>query len=374
MRANSLNIFLVDDDAAARLTATFPFEDPRYQITEFDNGQAFLDAIDGNPDIVLLDIEMPGMSGIETCRALRDSLNWPGHVIFVSSHNDMETRMRAYDAGGSDYIVKPFNAEELLQKVKVAEEILNAKRGLEAQVALASSTAFTAMSSMGELGTVMQFLRASFTCTTCEQLARELFNALQQYGLDGLVELQLPGQTHAVSSQGPCTPLEHSILSHGRSMDHLFQFRDRIVLNYPGITLVVSRLPIADPDTVGRLRDHLSILAEGASARLSALASESARRAQGSGIHEALSALSAILSSTEQQQAAYRLKALDTIDQYIVELESSFVHLELSQKQEETLSRMARGMADRLGGQLGDSREISDQLHGVVGRLQQLAA
>ena len=374
MSAKPLKIFVVDDDPAARLTATFPFDDPRYQITEFDNGQAFLDAIDSNPDVVLLDIEMPGMSGIETCRALRESASWPGHVIFVSSHNDMETRLRAYDAGGSDYIVKPFNAEELLQKVKVAEEILNAKRGLEEQVALASRTAFTAMSSMGELGTVMQFLRASFTCTTCEQLARELLGALQQYGLDGLVELNMPGQVYAVSNQGACTQLEHSILSHGRSMDHLFQFRDRIVLHYPGITLVVSRLPITDPDAVGRLRDHLAILAEGASARLAALSSEAARRMQGSGIHDALTALMAILAGAEHQQAAYRFQALDTIEAYIVELESAFVHLELSQKQEDALSRMARTMAEKLGGQLGDSREISDKLHAVVDRLQQLAA
>jgi hypothetical protein len=155
-------------------------------------------------------------------------------------------------------------------------------------------------------------------------------------------------------------------------MDSQFQFRDRIVFNYPGITLVASRLPIDDPDTVGRLRDHLAILAEGASARLAALASEAARQVQGSGIHEVLSVLMVILAGTERQQATYRLSALETIDEYIVELESAFAIMELSQKQEETVSRMARGMAEKLGRQLGDSREISNNLHGVIERLKQL--
>ncbi len=315
---------------------------------------------------------MPDMNGIDTCRALREQANWQGHVIFVSAHNDMETRLRAYDAGGNDYIVKPVNAEELLQKVSAAEAILQQQRGLQEQVAMASSTAFAAMSSMGELGVVLQFLRTSFNCTSCGALATELLNALRQYELDGLVEMHISGQTYAVSNQGDCSPLEQSILHHGRGMGHQFQFRDRLVINYPAITLVASRLPVDNPDMMGRLRDHLALLAEGASARLAALASETKRQAQDHGIHDALAALSAILEGIEKQQATYRLNALSAIDQYVSELEHAYVHLELTQNQENALSNMARRMAEKLGCQLSDSREVGHQLQAVVARLQTL--
>lgn len=374
MSAKPLSIFIVDDEPAGRLTASFPFSDPHYQLTEFVSGPAFLAAVGQNPDIVLLDIEMPGLNGIEVCRTLRQTTGWQGPVIFVSCHDDMETRLHAYDAGGSDYIVKPFNAEELLQKVKVAEKILVEKQGFEDQVAMASQTAFTAMSAMGELGMIMQFLRTSFACVTCAQLARELLDVVHQYGLEGLVELNIDGEEQQVSTHGACTPLELSILQHGRGMGHQFQFRDRLVINYPSITLIVSKLPIDNPDAVGRLRDNLAILAEGASARLVALSADAAFKRQGHGIQGALGTLSGVLADTEKQQAAYRISALTSIDEYILALEHSFVHLELTHKQEEALTVMARQMAENLGKKLGDSREVSEKLHIVVKQLQQLTA
>lgn len=374
MSNKPISIFIVDDEPAARLTASFPFCGPHYQITEFENGSSFLAAIGQNPDIVLLDIEMPGLNGIEVCRTLRETVDWQGPVIFISCHDDMETRLHAYDAGGSDYIVKPLNAEELLQKVKVAEKILAEKRGFEDQVAIASRTAFTAMSSMGELGMIMQFLRSSFSCSTCAQLAKELLDVVHQYGLEGLVDLRIDGEEQRTSTHGACTPLELSILQHGRGMGHQFQFRDRLVINYPSITLVVSKLPMDNPDAVGRLRDNLAILAEGASARLVALSADAAFKRQGHGIQAALGTLSDVLAATEQQQAAYRLSALASIDEYILSLEHSFVHLELTHRQEEALATMARQMAENLGEKLGDSREVSEKLHTVVKQLQQLTA
>ncbi|GAB1394953.1 hypothetical protein MASR1M60_31170 [Rhodocyclaceae bacterium] len=377
MSIKPLSIFIVDDEPAARLTASFPFCDPHYQISEFADGNSFLSTVEQNQDaldVVLLDIEMPGMNGIDVCRSLRETTGWQGPVIFVSCHDDMETRLHAYDAGGSDYIVKPFNADELLQKVKVAEKVLIEKRGFADQVALASRTAFTAMSSMGELGMIMQFLRTSFSCTTCARLAKELLDVVHQYGLEGLVDLRIDGEEQRISTHGACTPLELSILQHGRGMGHQFQFRDRLVINYPSITLVVSKLPMADPDAVGRLRDNLAILAEGASARLVALSADAAFQRQGHGIQAALGTLTAMLADTEQQQAAYRISALTSIDEYILALEHSFVHLELTNKQEEALAGMARQMAENLGQKLGDSREVSDKLHSVIKQLQQLTA
>ncbi len=377
MNTKPLSIFIVDDEPASRLTTSFPFSETHYQLTEFESGTAFLAAIEQNPDtpdIVLLDIEMPGMNGIEVCRALRETSGWQGPVIFISCHDDMQTRMHAYDAGGNDYIVKPFNVEELLQKVKVAEKILAEKRGFEDQVAMASRTAFTAMTSMGELGMIMQFLRTSFSCNTCAQLAKELLEIVHQYGLEGLVDLRIDSEEQRISTHGVCTPLELSILQHGRGMGHQFQFRDRLVINYPSITLVVSKLPMDDADTVGRIRDNLAILAEGASARLVALSADAAFKRQDHGIQAALGTLTDVLTSTEQQQAAHRLSALASIDEYILALEHSFVHLELTNKQEEALATMARQMAENLGGKLGDSREVSEKLQAVVKQLQQLTA
>jgi hypothetical protein len=219
---------------------------------------------------------------------------------------------------------------------------------------------------------VVQFLRASFACETPDQLADELIVALKHYGLDGLLDLHLPGHCCYVSSEGECTQLERSILAHVRNMERLFQFHDRLVVNYPFITLVVSKLPIADADQVGRLRDNLAILAEGANARLMALGSETARLTQSNGIRHALVDLSAALDAVEKQQEAQRLKALVAMDQYILDMEHLFVRLGLTEEQEGSLSDMARQTAENIGTLLGDDKAVSDQLHGVAVQLRKL--
>jgi DNA-binding response OmpR family regulator len=372
MENSPLVIFIVDDDASARRIAAFPFDGPDYQVHQFESGEACLAALDQAPDVILLDVEMTGMTGIDTCRALRAKGETRAHVIFISIHNDLETRLRAYDAGGTDYIVKPVTPEELAQKVVVARHILRQQQGLKDLAQQASQTAFTAMSSMGEFGIVLQFLRASFACASPELLARELIGALQLYGLEGLLELRLPGGCCCASSQGQCTQLELSILAHASRMERIFQFHDRLVINYPGITLVASKLPLADEDHVGRLRDNLAILAEGANARLAALVGEAARATQAQGIGRALTDLSAALEVVEQQQEDKRLSVLLEMDQFILELERSFVHLGLSQTQESSLSNLARKTSETVAGLLGDSKDVSDRLHGVAVQLRGL--
>lgn len=372
MQEQPLKIFVVDDDPAARMIVGFQFDDPAYRVIEFDSGEACLAALDQAPNVILMDVEMTGMDGIATCLALREAGESRAQVIFISSHDDLETRLKAYDAGGSDYLVKPFAPEELAQKVRVAQHLLERQRGLADQAQFARMTAFTAMSSMGELGVVLQFLRASFACRSREQLAAELFTALGQYGLQGLVELRHPGQRTSASSQGECSPLEESILVHARSMDRIFQFSDRMVINYPCVTLVSSNLPMDDPDRVGRLRDHLAILAEGADARMIALASEEARMAQALGIVQAVGDLTSALGEIETQQGAHRLRALELMDSFVFDLERSFVHLGLTSGQEETLGDMARKTAENIGGLLGESKDVGDRLRAVTSRLQQM--
>ncbi|MBI3525683.1 MAG: response regulator [Betaproteobacteria bacterium] len=372
MQEQPLKIFVVDDDPSARMIVGFQFSDPVYQMIEFENGEACLAALDQQPDVILMDVEMPGMDGIATCLALREAGESRAQVIFISSHDDLETRLKAYDAGGSDYLVKPFAPEELAQKVRVAQQHLERQRGLADQAQFAQLTAFTAMSSMGELGVVLQFLHASFGCQSREQLAAALFEALGQYGLQGLVELRNDNRQSSASSQGECSPLEESILAHARSMDRIFQFSDRMVINYPCVTLVSSNLPTDDPDRVGRLRDHLAILAEGADARMIALANEERRMAQAANLVQAVGDLTVVLGEIETQQGEHRLRALKMLDGFVFDMERSFVHLGLTSGQEETLSDMARKTAESIGGLLGEGKDVGDRLRSVISRLQKM--
>lgn len=368
-----LKITIVDDDTAARLTAAAALDAPEYTLSECMDGPALLAAVECDlPDLILLDIEMPGLDGIETCRRLRAAGHDTVPVMFVSAHNDLETRLLAYEAGGSDYIVKPFEAEELARKTRAIRQQVADRHELAAQASYAQQTAMTVMSSLAEMGVVLDFMRNSFACTTPDALAAKLLEALRQFNLDGMLELRSTMGRSCHNARGGCTPLETAILEHAAKMERIFQFRNRLTINYPTVTLFVHPLPLDDPDRVGRLRDHLAILAEGAEARLAAMDLLCRQTVQASGIGEAIAELSATLEKIDRQQAAHRLRASDIDEDYLRDLVNAFVHLGLSEDQETRLAEMAQQTHARLAALRDESHDVSDRLRDVARKLERL--
>ncbi|MCA9728837.1 MAG: response regulator, partial [Candidatus Eisenbacteria bacterium] len=113
-------VLAVDDDAMNLLILREILEE-ECDLQTVDNGQAALEAARTfRPDLILLDIMMPGMSGLEVCRAVRaePSLRFI-KIILVSAKASLTERLEGYDAGADDYVIKPFDGSELLAKVRV---------------------------------------------------------------------------------------------------------------------------------------------------------------------------------------------------------------------------------------------------------------
>jgi two-component system KDP operon response regulator KdpE len=90
-----------------------------YEVTEAPTGEAALATLQRGPqDVVLLDMDMPGSAGLDTCRALRKSSDVP--LIVVSVRNLDWDKIDALDAGADDYVTKPFSLPELLARVRAA--------------------------------------------------------------------------------------------------------------------------------------------------------------------------------------------------------------------------------------------------------------
>jgi CheY-like chemotaxis protein len=369
-----MKIFLVDDDPSARLIATFELERFAADLREFSDGETCVAALDADPDVVVLDIEMPGMDGIAVCRAIRAAGLADTQVLFVSSHDDLETRLAAYDAGGNDYIVKPYAAEELGRKLAVASRTRESAQAANGQAQFAQRTAFAAMSSMAEMGVTQDFLRASFACGEPAQLGAALCAALDGYGLRGLVELRDGTTSHCFSGHGDCTPLETSLLGHARGLERIFQFRDRMAINYAHVTLLIPNLPLEDPDRIGRLRDHLAVLAEGAEARFLAMLGETRRQAQAAIVLAAVADLTASLAHIEALQAEHRVSVLAIAHQQTEALSRAFVHLGLTQGQEELLMALTQDGIDRVSGLQDDAIAIGQRLRHVTERLKGIAS
>jgi two-component system KDP operon response regulator KdpE len=116
---NSANILVVDDEPQIRrvLRSTLSFRG--YTIIEVSSGEEAIDLVGRvKPDLILLDVNLPGMSGIETCREIRRTTDAP--IIMLTVRSAERDKVIALDAGADDYVTKPFGIEELLARVRAS--------------------------------------------------------------------------------------------------------------------------------------------------------------------------------------------------------------------------------------------------------------
>jgi two-component system OmpR family response regulator len=109
-------ILVVDDDPQIRQVVCFALEKAGLAPLQADGGQAALDKIGTwEPDLVILDVGMPGMDGLETCRRIRRMSDVP--ILFLSARDDEIDRILGLEMGGDDYVTKPFSPRELVARI-----------------------------------------------------------------------------------------------------------------------------------------------------------------------------------------------------------------------------------------------------------------
>ena len=121
---DKLLIEIVEDDAPVRnlITVTLKANDYRY-LTAMHGQTALMEAACHNPDIILLDLGLPDMDGIEVIRRIRSWTNTP--IIVISARSEDTDKIEALDAGADDYLTKPFSVAELLARLRVTQRRLS---------------------------------------------------------------------------------------------------------------------------------------------------------------------------------------------------------------------------------------------------------
>lgn len=117
MEGEKEKILLVEDEQGIRELIQLYLENREYTVIPAENGRKALELTDAEqPDLILLDIEMPGLDGFEVCKEIREILDIP--IIFISSRRDVLDKIRCFELGGDDYITKPFDFGELEARVR----------------------------------------------------------------------------------------------------------------------------------------------------------------------------------------------------------------------------------------------------------------
>lgn len=117
-------ILIVEDDSAVRNLISTTLKMQNYKFHTASTGQqALMEAISHKPDIILLDLGLPDMDGVDIIKQVRSWSNLP--IIVISARSEDKDKIDALDAGADDYITKPFSVEELLARLRVTIRRIN---------------------------------------------------------------------------------------------------------------------------------------------------------------------------------------------------------------------------------------------------------
>ena len=108
-------LLIADDEADIVTMLTSFFEGKGYEVMTASDGIETLKQVEKRPDLILLDISMPGLNGLEVCRRIRDHIDCP--ILFLTAKIEDMDKVKGFSVGGDDYIVKPFSLAELEARV-----------------------------------------------------------------------------------------------------------------------------------------------------------------------------------------------------------------------------------------------------------------
>ncbi|CCQ12638.1 twitching motility protein PilG [Pseudoalteromonas luteoviolacea B = ATCC 29581] len=226
-------------------------------------------ALKYHPDIILLDVEMPGMTGYEVCEKLKkckQTADIP--VMFLSSRAGIDERMRGYNSGASDYIVKPFEADELKARIKVLYQYMQHSKRLSQDVERAQLTAEIAMTDSGDMGRIMRYVGQSYHAHDLKTLGDYFFEFFLPLQLDVAVAFWYHNSAMFFSAEGAVQPIEQELLEKHKDGSRFVDFGRRTIINYPKVSLLIKNMPVDDEALYGRYKDLLPHILEATNAKI----------------------------------------------------------------------------------------------------------
>ncbi len=270
----STKIMVVDDEPFNRDIMEEYLESEFEKVVYMEDGPKCLHRLKSfEADIVLLDVSMPNMDGYEVCTQIKQDFGGVS-VIFVSARGSAQERLKGYQVGCEDYIVKPFSEEELLQKIKRVIDYRNETTDLNGQLQFAKRTAVNAIINASEMGWVVGYLRNLFHAKNPLEVNHATLQFIQELDLNAVVRIVCKQNFYFNSVGGTVTPMEQDLIELLAKEDRIFSFNNRMQVNFNNINILIKNMPTENEDKMARLRDLIPIGLEAADNCLLTLASK----------------------------------------------------------------------------------------------------
>lgn len=328
----------------------------------------YAESVESPPYLVILDLMMPEINGFEVCKRLRELFSdTETEIIFYSSNNNLDDRIKGFEVGASDFLVKPVAIQEL--QVKALKAIYRVRE--ERKQKHASSKQDEAIkgiiTELSEQSILVNFLRAANAASSVEKLCKLIVRAASDFGLSASVRssFTIDDQEFSTveSTGGTLPPLELELLRRLSSSERIFTQNNRLFLNFPHFSLIVKNMP-DDKAFAGRLRDHLAIMLEAVGSRIKLFSQEQE-------VKLLISSLQATQENAKLRNKITMKAIVDTMTGVINAVENKIFEYDLTETQEAELLAIFKESTD-FTYEVIEENSNSQELEKVIAKLQQL--
>jgi len=268
------NILVIDDDKFIHKVIVKALEPEGFVIASALDGRSGIDAaLASKPDIILLDVEMPGANGYEVCEEIRSNDNLTDiAIVFLSSQCSLRERLQGYEVGADDYLTKPFESEHLVARLNVLGKYQEERKEMQAKYQLAQKTALTALIGTSEISLVMQFMEKIMGHNSVEEVAMGLIEITDKFSIDCCLCIAKEHTENAwYSSDGTVSPIEKELVEMSDKSTRFLDFGCRTVIHFAPASMLVRNMPLEDMDKYGRIKDLLPVLLSVVNSKLSSI-------------------------------------------------------------------------------------------------------
>ncbi|BCG63557.1 MAG: hypothetical protein methR_P1285 [Methyloprofundus sp.] len=370
-----IDVLAIDDDKFIQKVISKSLTSENMSVRLASDGEAGItEATRVVPDIILLDVEMPGINGYEACDRLRNiKATQKVPIVFLSSHSSLRERMQGYEVGGDDYLVKPFEKEYLLARIKVLLAFQEEKKELRAQYELAQKSAIIAMTGSSELGMAMRFMEKSLAYQSIHELADGILEVLSHLSLDCCIMTIEHEQCFWFSSASATSPLEKELVEMCDKEARFLDFGSRTIVNYPRTSLLVRNMPLDDMDRYGRVKDLLPILLSAVNSKIHTLGTQEALTKQSTNLLDSFKMIRNSLYFLGKTIVNNRKESTATMHKLVQDLNYDFLRMGLEENQEEYLLHRIDTAIEEARIEMDAGQEIRQALTYILTNLNTVA-
>ena len=348
-----MHILIVEDDPTQQVILKQVLG--KYELSIAGSGEEGVELSSATEhDLIILDINLPGIDGYETCRQLREAENTrKTPIIFLSSYTSLDDRLEAYGSGGNDYITKPFDLLELKAKIDLYSNAITQHQTLSHEVASSHSLLMEVQTSASKLQTINRFVQATLFCHDVDMLFAHFFKAAKELDLGCVWQIHTAGGTDTRSSDGGISKLEQEILDMSGNLSRIHSFgKDRAIYRWGRATLLTRK--------VGDMIDTLAIFMDALEAGVKAVDTESK--------------LLQKVSQLEQENDELRKRISSRFKQMNEGLQNAIISLgmvvSLDIEEEDKLSELIEGYAKEIDKELNGLKQNNTAISELVSELR----